>query len=113
VQAGRSLRETLTSAAGALTVRLAAASDDDLVTLLLEEARPVGDAARLRGLGLSEREAEVLQWIGEGKTDAEVGCILGISRDTARKHAENIRQKLQVENRGAAAATYWRLLAGR
>lgn len=53
---------------------------------------------------LTKREAEVLLWISEGKRDAEIGSILGISTRTAQKHVERIRTKLGVETRTAAAA---------
>lgn len=55
-------------------------------------------------LGLSPREAEVLHWAARGKTDAEIGKILGLSPRTVQKHLEHIFQKLGVETRTAAAA---------
>lgn len=54
-------------------------------------------------LGLTQREAEVLWWAAQGKTNGEVAPILGISPQTARKHMENILRKTGCENRGAAA----------
>ena len=56
----------------------------------------------LESLGLSQREAEVLFWMAQGKTNAEIGVILDISPATAKKHLENIYQKLAVEGRNAA-----------
>jgi DNA-binding response OmpR family regulator/DNA-binding CsgD family transcriptional regulator len=53
---------------------------------------------------LTTREAEVLFWIAKGKTNREVGQILGTSPRTINKHAENIYKKLEVENRTSAAA---------
>lgn len=53
-------------------------------------------------LGLTPREAEVLFWLSEGKTNAEIGMILDSSRRTVEKHVEHILEKLRVENRGAA-----------
>lgn len=61
-------------------------------------ARP----SRLLGLGLTPREAEVLFWLSEGKTNAEIGIILDSSRRTIEKHVEHILQKLRVENRAGA-----------
>lgn len=49
-------------------------------------------------------KAEVLHWVAQGKTDAEIGTILGVSPRTVQKHLEQIYQKLGVENRTAAAA---------
>lgn len=52
---------------------------------------------------LTSREAEVLRWIAAGKSDAQIGAILGISARTAQKHLQNLYGKLGVENRTAAA----------
>lgn len=57
----------------------------------------------LEELGLSAREAEVLLWMAQGKSDADIGSVLGISGGTVKKHAAHIFQKLGVENRHAAA----------
>lgn len=53
---------------------------------------------------LTSREAEVLFWIAKGKTNREIGQILGTSPRTINKHSENIYKKLEVENRTSAAA---------
>lgn len=52
---------------------------------------------------LTPREAEVLQWIACGKTDADVAALLDLSPRTVQKHLEHIYQKLGVETRTAAA----------
>jgi DNA-binding CsgD family transcriptional regulator len=57
----------------------------------------------LVALRLTPREAEVLCWISEGKSNEEIGLILGASTGTIRKHVEHILQKLNVENRTTAA----------
>ncbi len=99
---GRSTQETIMSPVGTLEVRLVAGGDEELVTLLLEERRPSGDFAPLRALGLSEREAEVLFWISEGKSNPEIALIIGAAAGTVKKHVENLLAKLGVENRAAA-----------
>lgn len=48
---------------------------------------------------LTSREAECLHWVGEGKTDAEVGKILHISARTVRFHINNAKRKLGVTSR--------------
>lgn len=53
---------------------------------------------------LTLREREVLRWLARGKTNAEIGAILGISAATVGKHLEHIYPKLGVENRTAAAS---------
>jgi DNA-binding CsgD family transcriptional regulator len=48
--------------------------------------------------------------VAQGKTNAEIGCILDMSTRTAGKHLEHIFEKLGVETRMAAAtvALSWR-----
>jgi DNA-binding response OmpR family regulator/DNA-binding CsgD family transcriptional regulator len=55
-------------------------------------------------LSLTTREAEVLIWIGRGKSNRDISDILGISPRTVNKHLEQIFTKLGVENRASAAA---------
>ncbi len=57
--------------------------------------RPTGDA-------LSAREAEILRWIALGKTNPEIGSILGISSFTVKNHVQRILKKLDVINRTQA-----------
>lgn len=51
---------------------------------------------------LTSREAEVLFWLQQGKTNGEIGRILGISERTAETHALRSYPKLGVENRFGA-----------
>lgn len=64
----------------------------------------------LLSLGLTPREAEVLFWLSEGKTNAEIGVILNSARRTVEKHVEHILEKLGVENRAAAIRSALALL---
>ncbi|MDB6028469.1 MAG: two component transcriptional regulator, LuxR family [Verrucomicrobiales bacterium] len=59
-------------------------------------------ATPLEGLGISPREAEILLWIAQGKTNFEAGIILKISGLTVKKHLEHIYEKLSVEGRNGA-----------
>jgi len=52
---------------------------------------------------LTRRESEVLYWVSMGKTNQEVGTILGARPLTVKKHLEHIYDKLGVPNRTAAA----------
>lgn len=70
--------------------------------LLLEDLAWQPKVERLLALGLTPREAEVLFWFVEGKGAPEIGTILGVSHNTARKHAQSVLEKLGVENRLAA-----------
>lgn len=51
---------------------------------------------------LTVRESEVLGWIGDGKRNAEIARILGVSPRTVEKHVEHVLDKLHVENRATA-----------
>lgn len=70
--------------------------------------READDAALMDGLvhsfKLTAREAEVLYWVVKGKTNADIGYILGSSPRTVQKHLEHVFEKLGVETRTAAAA---------
>ena len=57
------------------------------------------------------READVLLWIANGKTNREIGQILAMSPRTVNKHLEQIFKKLGVENRTSAAAVAIKCLA--
>ena len=61
---------------------------------------------------LTPRESEVLFWLCQGKTNGEIGRILGIAERTAETHALRIYPKMGVENRYTAIATMTRLSAG-
>ena len=61
-------------------------------------------SARLADAALTPRETEVLSWLAKGKTNRDIGEILGTSPRTVNKHLEHIFEKLGVETRAAAAA---------
>jgi DNA-binding CsgD family transcriptional regulator len=60
-------------------------------------------AIRVEGVPLTRRENEVLYWVSMGKTNEEVGTIIGAKPMTVKKHLEHIYDKLGVPNRTAAA----------
>ena len=55
--------------------------------------------SELSGEILSPKEAEILTWAANGKTDEEIAIILSISRHTVDTHMRHIFQKLDVTNR--------------
>lgn len=61
---------------------------------------------------LTKRQREIMEWISEGKTSAEVAIILDISPRTVEKHLEAVFQRLGVENRIGAVRRYLDLKAG-
>ena len=52
---------------------------------------------------LTRKQAEVLYWVVKGKTNRDIGDILGSSPMTVKKHLEHVFAKLGVETRTAAA----------
>jgi len=61
-------------------------------------------ADQLLCLGLTPREAEVLLWVAQGKTNPEIATITGVQLTTVKKHLESVFLKTGVENRTSAAA---------
>jgi len=62
-----------------------------------------GVKAALGSPELTPREAEVLFWISQGKSNHDIGIILGAKTGTICKHVGHILSKLKVENRTSAA----------
>jgi DNA-binding CsgD family transcriptional regulator len=79
------------------------------MNMFMEERHLAVRSASFEPLGsLTRRETDVLQWVTEGKTNAEIAIILGMSPRTVQKHLEHIFEKLGVETRTAAAT--WALV---
>lgn len=53
---------------------------------------------------LTLREIEILRWLEQGKSNAEIARILEISHLTVKNHVQRILRKLVVQNRTQAAA---------
>lgn len=53
---------------------------------------------------VSAREAEILHWVREGKSNDEIGQILGISGLTVKNHLQRLYRLLGVSNRTHAIA---------
>lgn len=87
---------------GTLVVRGCEYASD--VILMFEEKVELFPLSALIRLGLTQRESEILSWVVQGKTNPEIGTILGISPRTVQKHLERIYSRLGVENRHAAMA---------
>ena len=52
---------------------------------------------------LSAREREVLMYLAHGKSNKEIGRVLGLAEVTIKLHLRNIFRKLEVKNRAEAA----------
>ena len=86
-----------------LIVQTLSTTDAPLYRLLLHENVQKLEAEPLQKLGLTRREAEVLFWASQGKSNGDIAIILAAKVRTIAKHLERIFAKLMVENRTAAA----------
>ena len=77
--------------------------DGEWLLVLREENHHAAIEALLTAFRLTQREAEVLYWVSKGKTNKDIGDILGASPRTVNKHLEHVFAKLGVETRTAAA----------
>ncbi len=75
--------QRISLAPGFLGAPLTAASDDGVGT---------------SGL-LSTRDAEILNWILAGKSDRQIGDILGLSAKTINYHVEKLKDRFAVATR--------------
>jgi len=58
-----------------------------------------GSTVTPTAIRLAPRESEVLKWLMEGKSNWEIGVILGISVNTVKFHLKNLMQKFNAMNR--------------
>ena len=83
-------------------IRLRVMREGDTTLLFLDEHFHQLPVERLRQLGLSPRETEVLRWMTQGKSNPEIAEILAIGVGTVKTHLERIYDKLGVDHRYAA-----------
>ena len=78
--------------------------DFDVLAAVIESRlrRVARSALWPKRIALGERERETLTWAARGKTFAEIGQILGLSRRTVEFHLDNARRKLGVPTRTQA-----------
>ncbi len=88
---------------GRLLVRLLTAGTASECSLLTEHFMDAPSPRPLMTLGLTRRQAEVLYWICQGKSNAEIAIILKISVRTVTFHVSHILAVLGVTNRTEAA----------
>jgi DNA-binding response OmpR family regulator/DNA-binding CsgD family transcriptional regulator len=104
---------TIARAASRLVFSLADGGGGEQWMIVLREE---SDGARVQALTslfrLTQRESEVLHWVMMGKTNRDIGDILGTSPRTVNKHLEHVFHKLGVETRTAAAALAMNRLRG-
>ncbi|HYT58571.1 MAG TPA: response regulator transcription factor [Haliangiales bacterium] len=70
-------------------------------------------AKPLEKLGLTEREAEVLLWVAQGKSNGDIAILLGMAETTVKRHLSNLFPKLGVDGRNAATLCALEVLSAR
>ena len=85
---------------------LAKPVDFEMLGVLLENRfrRADGRVAPASRSHLTNREREVLTWVGRGKTSAEIAIIFGVSERTVNFHCEQAMKRLDVVKRTQAVA---------
>lgn len=73
-----------------------------------EEEKQKAVAVLMAELHLTLRQAEVLHWVAEGKSNSEIATIIGCSTNTVKAHLKEIFQRLGLHSRTAAAASAYR-----
>ena len=98
-------------AAGAMGYLFKSVVEDELVDAIRETNAgrsylPQGVAARLsenkNEVQLTRREDEILDLLGKGLGNRELGQVLGISEDTIKTHLKSLFRKLEVSDRAEA-----------
>jgi DNA-binding NarL/FixJ family response regulator len=98
-------------AAGAMGYLFKSVVEDELVDAIREvnsgrRYLPKGVAARLHehksGTHLTRREDEILDLLGKGLSNRDLGKVLGVSEDTIKTHLKSLFRKLEVSDRAEA-----------
>ena len=96
----------------AINTRLDRHNEKEQAAMAKVELKPNFESAKpLEALGITPREAEVLLWIAQGKSNADIGTILGCAENTVKVHTARIFEKLGFENRNAATVRALEVLA--
>jgi DNA-binding CsgD family transcriptional regulator len=100
---------SIESVRGRLLVRYFPRDRDGVTCLIMVEVPAVPNFSRLRRMGLTLRECEVMHWMARGKRDAEIATIIGTATKTVGKHVEHALRKFRAPNRTTAvrAAVEW------
>ncbi len=97
--------------AGAMGYLFKSVVEDELVDAIREvhagrRYLPKSVASRLHenasGVRLTRREDEILDLLGKGLRNRELGQVLGVSEDTVKTHLKSLFRKLEVSDRAEA-----------
>jgi DNA-binding CsgD family transcriptional regulator len=72
--------------------------------LLMHDVAGQPHPLNLQALGLTAREAEIVDFVMKGESNAAIGGALHVSPGTVKKHLDNIYTKLGVHSRGRLTA---------
>ena len=75
----------------------------DLAMAVASGAAP-GDPEHRQQVPLTPRERQVAALVASGRTNRQIGRVLGISEKTAEVHLHHVMSKLDVRNRAGVAA---------
>ena len=80
--------------------------DFEMLNLVIEHRLQRRDShvGQQRDIHLTDREREVLTWVGRGKTSWEIAMILSVSDRTVNFHCDRAMRRLDVVNRTQAVA---------
>lgn len=96
----------------AIRSRLERHNEKEQAAMAKVELKPNFDSAKpLESLGLTPREAEVLLWVAQGKSNADIATILGCAENTVKVHLARVFEKQGFENRNAATVRALEILS--
>jgi len=96
----------------AINARLDRYNEKEQAAMAKVELKPNFDSAKpLEALGLTPREAEVLLWVAQGKSNPDIGTILGCAENAVKVHLARVFEKLGFENRNAATVQALEILS--
>jgi PAS domain S-box-containing protein len=83
---------------------------EELMQAMREQLEQRADRAMASGnvYNLSFREMTVLDQVADGKSDKEIGIVLGIRPMTVSKHVANVLKKMGAASRAEAGVRAWR-----
>lgn len=96
----------------AINARLDRHNEKEQAAMAKVELKPnFASAKPLESLGITPREAEVLLWVAQGKSNGDIAIILGCAENTVKVHTARIFEKLGFENRNAATVRALEILS--
>lgn len=72
---------------------------DSLFSKIVDHALLGGQSKLMEAVRMTKREREVIQHIGDGLSNKEIGGLLGVSPFTIKSHIHNIMEKLALHTR--------------